>query len=44
MYKRQIVYERRLDFETAREKMESYLAVYPDDEEAQREAQFLESR
>lgn len=44
LYNEIIVYERRLDFETAREKMESYLAVYPDDEEAQREAQFLESR
>lgn len=39
-----VVYEHKLDFATAKEKMEAYLALYPDDEAAQREAQFLESR
>lgn len=32
------------DFSGAREKMESYLAEYPDDESAQREYEFLKSR
>lgn len=36
--------EYTLDFAQAREKMESYLADYPDDEEAAREYEFLKSR
>lgn len=39
-----VAYEHKLDFAMAKEKMEDYLALYPDDEAAQREAQFLESR
>ena len=36
--------EYMLDFAQAREKMETYLAAYPDDEEAAREYEFLKSR
>ena len=39
-----IVYEQKLDFETAEELIREYLKVYPDDEEAQRELTFLETR
>lgn len=37
-------YEYLSDFVTAKEKMESYLADYPEDEEAKREYAFLETR
>ena len=39
-----VVYEYKLDFDTARTKMETYLELYPDDEEALREAEFLSTR
>ena len=38
------VYEYLLDFDTALEKMEVYLASWPEDEEAAREYIFLQSR
>lgn len=38
------IYEQRRDFETARTKMEGYLEMYPDDEEAAREYIFLKTR
>lgn len=38
------VYEQKGDFETARQKMESYLEKYPEDEAAAREYEFLRSR
>ena len=39
-----IACEQMLDFEKAREKMVSYLKEYPEDEEAQREYVFLQTR
>jgi tetratricopeptide (TPR) repeat protein len=39
-----VVYERQLDFETAREKAEEYLAMFPGDEAVTRELTFLKSR
>ncbi|MGI6007512.1 MAG: tetratricopeptide repeat protein [Ruminococcus sp.] len=39
-----VAYEYKLDFETAKTKMEEYLEKYPDDEEALRENKFLSSR
>lgn len=38
------VYEYLLNFETAKTKMESYIASYPDDEKAVREYEFLKNR
>ena len=43
-YARISIYEYSGDFETAREWMEDYIAAYPDDEDAQREWTFLETR
>ena len=39
-----ICYENLLDFANAKEKMASYAKDYPEDEEAQRENQFLQTR
>lgn len=39
-----ICYENLLDFANAKEKMASYVKDYPEDEEAQRENQFLQTR
>ena len=39
-----VVYEKQLDFQTAKEKMQEYLKQYPKDEEALRENEFLQSR
>ena len=39
-----VVYEYKLDFETAKEKMQEFLEKYPDNEEAVRENMFLQSR
>jgi len=39
-----VVYEYKLDFETAKAKMAEYLSLYPDDEIAIRENEFLQSR
>lgn len=39
-----VVYEKMLDFKTAKTKMKSYIADYPDDKAAQKEAEFLETR
>lgn len=39
-----VVYEKKLDFETAKSKMEEFLNTYPDNEEAQREYEFLQTR
>ena len=39
-----IAYEHKLDFESALEVMKEYVEAYPDDEEAQRELTFLETR
>jgi len=39
-----IAYEYKLDFETAKQKMSAYLELYPEDEAASRENEFLQSR
>ncbi len=39
-----IVYEKKLDFETAREKAQAYAKAYPSDEAGQKEWEFLSSR
>lgn len=44
LYNEIVIYEYKLDFETAKEKMASYLQLYPDDESAIRENEFLQSR
>ena len=44
LFNRIVVYEYKLDFAQARTYMQEYLELYPDDEEAQRESQFLRSR
>ena len=44
LYNEIVVYEYKLDFATAKEKMVAYLQLYPDDESAIRENEFLQSR
>lgn len=39
-----VAYEKKLDFSTAYTKIQEYLKMYPDDEEAQKELIFLKSR
>lgn len=41
MFNEVVAYEKKLDFATARDKIAEYLKLYPDDEEAQREQEFL---
>lgn len=43
-YNRIIAYENLGDFESAKKYMKDYLKVYPDDERAQREYEFLQTR
>ena len=43
-YTRIVLYEYEGDFESARDLMEDYIAAYPNDEDAQREWTFLETR
>lgn len=44
MYNEAVIYEKKLDFQTAYEKFAEYLKLYPDDEAAVKEYQFLKSR
>lgn len=44
LYNEIVVYEKKLDFATAYSKLQEYLAMFPDDEEASREGIFLQSR
>ena len=44
LYNEIVVYERMLDFDTAREKAEEYTAMFPEDTGVKRELAFLESR
>ena len=44
LYNEAVTYEYLLDFDTAREKMDEYLAKYPKDDAAQHEALFLATR
>ena len=39
-----VVYEKKLDFDTARQKAEEYTAMFPEDETAAKELEFLKSR
>lgn len=39
-----VCYERKLDFETAKQKAQEYVRNYPSDEKGQRELKFLQSR
>lgn len=39
-----VCYERKLDFETAKQKAQEYVQNYPSDEEGQKELKFLQSR
>lgn len=39
-----VVYERKLDFTTAQEKAQSYVGMYPEDEDAAKELDFLKTR
>ena len=39
-----IIYERKLDFETAKQKAQEYTVRYPSDQRGQKEKLFLESR
>lgn len=44
LYNEMIIYEERLDFQTAKEKALAYLTMFPDDSEMKRELTFLKSR
>lgn len=44
LYNEVVAYENKRDFATARNKITEYLTRYPDDENAQREAGFLQNR
>ena len=44
LFNRIVVYEYKLDFAQAKAYMDEYLELYPGDEEAVRESQFLNSR
>lgn len=39
-----VIYEKQTDYKTAYKKAKSYVAAYPDDEDAQKELTFLETR
>lgn len=43
-YNEIVCYEKKLDWASAKAKIEEYIAQYPDDSEAQREAAFLRTR
>ena len=43
-YNRIVAYENLGDFESAKKYMKEYLKAYPDDERAQREYEFLQTR
>ena len=44
LYNEMVVYEKKLDFASARQKAEEYLQMFPDDEAAKRELEFLKTR
>lgn len=43
-FNRIVCFEKKLDWESAKVEMEAYIAEYPDDESAQKEAEFLATR
>lgn len=43
-YNEIVCYEKQQDWETAKAKAEEYIAAYPDDKDAQKEAEFLRTR
>lgn len=44
LYNQIAAYEKKLDFDTAESKMETYIKLYPEDEAAQKEYRFLQNR
>ena len=44
LFSRVVAYEKMLDWDSAREAVNEYLQLYPDDEQAAKEAGFLETR
>ena len=44
LYNEIVVYEKKLDFATALSKMQDYIKMFPDDENAAKELTFLQSR
>lgn len=44
MFNEIVVYEKKLDFATALSKMQEYIKMFPDDENAAKELTFLQSR
>ena len=44
LFNRVVMYEKLLDWDSAREAVKAFLEVYPDDEQAIKESQFLETR
>ena len=44
LFNEMVVYEKKLDFATAQEKAQSYVGMYPEDEEGAKELAFLKSR
>ncbi len=44
MFNKVVCYEELLDWENAKVAVDEYIALYPDDEDAQKEAEFLETR
>lgn len=44
MLNRVVCYEKKLDWENAKAAMSEYVLLYPEDEKAQREAEFLQTR
>lgn len=44
MFNEIVVYEKKLDFATALSKIQEYVKMFPDDENAQKELTFLKSR
>ena len=44
MFNEIVIYEKQMDFTSAKEKMQEYLELYPADKEAVRENYFLQTR
>ena len=44
LYNEIVVYEKKHDFQTAKQKAEEFMQLYPDDEAGQREYDFLSTR
>ena len=44
LYNEIVVYEKKMDFATAKQKAEEFMQLYPDDEAGQKEYDFLITR